>query len=30
MVVELTYLEPDAGHPHGQAFDGAGKPMPLH
>jgi hypothetical protein len=30
MVVEMTYLEPDAEHPLGQAFDGAGNPMPLH
>jgi hypothetical protein len=30
MIVEMTYLEPDAEHPRGQAFDGAGKPMPLH
>jgi hypothetical protein len=30
IVVEMTYLEPDAEHPRGQAFDGAGKPMPLH
>ena len=30
MVVEMTYLEPDAHHPLGQAFDGAGNPMPLH
>jgi hypothetical protein len=30
MVVQMTYLEPDAGHPLGQAFDGAGSPMPLH
>jgi hypothetical protein len=30
MVVEMTYLEPDADHPLGQAFDGAGSPMPLH
>ena len=29
MVVERTYLEPDAEHPLGQAFDGAGNPMPL-
>ena len=28
MVVEMTYLEPDAEHPLGQAFDGAGNPMP--
>jgi len=26
----MTYLEPDAGHPLGQAFDGDGNPMPLH
>jgi hypothetical protein len=30
MTVELTYLQPDAEHPRGQAFDGAGKPMALH
>jgi hypothetical protein len=30
MVVEMTYLEPDAKHPLGQAFDGAGNSMPLH
>jgi hypothetical protein len=30
IVVEMTYLEPDADHPLGQAFDGAGNPMPLH
>jgi hypothetical protein len=30
MIVEMTYLEPDAEHPRGQAFDGAGKPVPLH
>ena len=30
MVVEMTYLEPDADHPLGQAFDGAGNPMPMH
>ena len=30
MVVEMTYLEPDADHPVGQAFDGAGNPMPMH
>lgn len=30
MVVEMTYLEPDAEHPLGQAFDGNGDPMPLH
>jgi hypothetical protein len=30
MVVEMTYLEPDAEHPLGQAFDGAGSPMPSH
>jgi hypothetical protein len=29
MTVEMTYLEPDATHPRGQAFDGAGKPAPL-
>ena len=28
MVVERSYLEPDAEHPLGQAFDGAGNPMP--
>ena len=26
----MTYLEPDAGHSLGQAFDFAGNPMPLH
>jgi len=30
MVVEMTYLEPDAEHPLGQAFDGAGNPKPLN
>ena len=30
VVVEMTYLEPDAEHPLGQAFDGAGNPLPLH
>ena len=30
IVVEMTYLEPDAGHPLGQAFGGDGNPMPLH
>jgi hypothetical protein len=30
MTVELTYLQPDAAHPRGQAFDGDGNPMPLH
>ena len=30
MVVQMTYLERDAEHPLGQAFDGAGNPMPLH
>jgi hypothetical protein len=30
IVVEMTYLEPDADHPLGQAFDGAGHPTPLH
>jgi hypothetical protein len=30
IVVEMTYLEPDAGHSLGQAFDFAGNPMPLH
>jgi hypothetical protein len=29
IVVEMTYLVPDAGHPLGQAFDGAGNPKPL-
>jgi hypothetical protein len=29
IVVEMTYLEPDAEHPFGQAFDGAGNPKPL-
>jgi hypothetical protein len=29
IVVEMTYLVPDADHPLGQAFDGAGNPMPL-
>jgi hypothetical protein len=30
MRVEMTYLVPDAEHPFGQAFDGAGNPTPLH
>src|SRR5438128_2029043 len=30
MTIEMTYLKPDVEHPHGQAFDGAGKPVPLH
>jgi hypothetical protein len=30
MTIEMTYLEPDAEHPQGQAFDGAGNPVPLH
>src|SRR5262245_19443269 len=30
MVVERTYLRPDAEHPLGQAFDGAGNPIPLN
>jgi hypothetical protein len=30
IVVEMTYLLPDADHPLGQAFDGADNPMPLH
>jgi hypothetical protein len=30
MTVEMTYLEPDAEHPQGQAFDGGGNPTPLH
>ena len=30
ITVEMTYLEPDAAHPGGQAFDGAGNPIPLH
>ena len=30
MTLEMTYLEPDAEHPRGQAFDGAGNPVPLH
>jgi hypothetical protein len=29
MTFEMTYLEPDAEHPRGQAFDSAGKPVPL-
>jgi len=29
VVVEMTYLEPDAKHPLGQAFDGAGNPRPF-
>jgi YD repeat-containing protein len=28
MTIEMTYLEPDAKHPRGQAFDGAGNPAP--
>jgi hypothetical protein len=30
MVVEMTYLEPDAEHPLGQAFDGAGNPTRFY
>ena len=30
MRVGMTYLVPDAEHPFGQAFDGAGNPTPLH
>jgi len=30
IVIEMTYLCPDAAHPLGQAFDGAGNPTPLH
>jgi YD repeat-containing protein len=30
MTIEETYLEPNAEHPRGQAFDGAGNPIPLH
>ncbi len=30
MSLEMTYLEPDAEHPLGQAFDGAANPLPLH
>jgi len=30
MTIETTYVEPDAEHPRGQAFDGAGHPIPLH
>lgn len=30
IVVEMTYLVPDAEYPLGQAFDGRGNPMPLH
>jgi hypothetical protein len=30
IVVEMTYLVPDAEHPLGQAFDGAGNPTRLH
>ena len=30
MTVEMTYLEPDAKHPFGQAFDGAGNSTPVH
>ena len=29
MTVEMTYLEPDAEHPYGRAFDGAGNPTPM-
>jgi len=29
IVVEMTYLVPDADNPLGQAFDGDGNPMPL-
>jgi len=30
MTIEMTYLEPDAEHPLGQAFDRVGNPMSLH
>jgi hypothetical protein len=30
MVVEMIYLEPDAEHPLGQAFDSVGNPLPLN
>ena len=30
MLLEMTYLEPDAEHPLGQVFDGAGNPMPVN
>jgi hypothetical protein len=30
MLVEMTYLEPDAGHPLGQAFDCTGNPLPVN
>jgi hypothetical protein len=30
MTIEMTYLEPDAEHPRGQAFDGTGNPRELH
>jgi hypothetical protein len=30
MRVEMTYLVPDAEHPFGQTFDGAGNRTPLH
>jgi hypothetical protein len=30
MLVEMTYLEPDAEHPRGQAFDGTGNPLPVN
>jgi hypothetical protein len=30
MTIEMTYLEPDAEHPRGQAFDDAVNPVPLH
>ena len=30
MVVEMTYLVPDADHPLGQTFDAAGNPMLSH
>jgi hypothetical protein len=29
IMVEMTYLVPDADHPLGQAFDGVGNPTPL-
>jgi hypothetical protein len=30
IMVEMTYLVPDAQHPFGQAFDGDGNPRPLN
>jgi hypothetical protein len=30
VTVEMTYLEPDAEHLEGRAFDGAGNSTPMH